>query len=120
MTKGCMLTLANCSAMSCCTALGPGLFVPAHHLASSVQVVASGVAQNPTKPGALLGLYREHRGWLAMPPNIWTEKSAGMRSSVVCRRQRQQWASAEAAWQHQQSSSPQQGPWQHQQNSSPQ
>ena len=79
-----MLTLASCSAMSCCTALGPGLFVPAHHLASSVQVVASGVAQKPIKPGALLGLYSEHRGWLAMPPNIWTEKSAGMRSSVAC------------------------------------
>ena len=85
-----MLTLASCSAMSCCTALGPGLLVPAHHLASSVQVVASGVAQKPTKPGALLGLYREHRGWLAMPPNIWTEKSAGMRSSLACGWQREQ------------------------------
>lgn len=83
--------------MSCCTALGPGLFVPAHHLPASVQVVASGVAQKPTKPGALLGLYREHSGWLAMPPNIWTEKSAGMRSSVACGQQLEQWACAGAA-----------------------
>ena len=103
-----MLTLASCSAMSCCTTLGPGLLVPAHHLASSVQVVASGVAQKPTKPGALLGLYSEHRGWLAMPPNNWAEKSAGMRSSVACGQQRQQWACAGAAWQHQRDSSHQQ------------